>query len=131
MKIISTLGHPALLIMVYLLLLIEGDHFGGFYLLYLLLALPHGALYAILAVAGIVLIAIHYYFKVTRLVSLAGSLLLLISLVIFFSKGNKNETFMLAIPLLTFCLFGVCLTCYLIRSIVSSFPFYKLPKPFK
>lgn len=53
MKTIKFIGHPISLMIIFMLLIIEGDHFGGFYLLYILMALPHAAGYALLAVAGI------------------------------------------------------------------------------
>jgi hypothetical protein len=116
MKVIRILGHPIVLTVVFLLLLIEGDHFGGFYLIYILLALPHGAIYALLAVGGVILLLISHYFlnAFKHGLSIVAVLLMLTSLVVFFGKGNKNETFELVIPILTFVLFGVCLLCYFI-----------------
>ena len=58
MKLLKILGHPILLISIFPLLLIEGDKLGGPFLLYILLALPHGASYAVLAVLGVAILLI-------------------------------------------------------------------------
>jgi hypothetical protein len=47
--------------MSFLLILISGQYFGGFYILYLLLALPHGGVYAIVAAIGILILVLTYY----------------------------------------------------------------------
>ena len=60
MKIIKWIGHPVIVICTFLLLITEGENFGGFYVLYLILALPHGALYAILASIGIASIVLGF-----------------------------------------------------------------------
>jgi hypothetical protein len=122
MKAVNILGHPVLLISIYLLLIIEGAQFGGLYILYLLLALPHGGNYAVLALTGIVLILLGYkihwknlYFLKPTLY-LIGYCLMLLSLVFFFAKGGKEGTFELTIPLLSFVLFGICSICFLIKT---------------
>jgi hypothetical protein len=124
MKAFKVIGHPVLLMSLFLLLIIEGDNFGGFYLLYLLLALPHGALYAVIAVAGLTSVFTGY--KIYRIrthpikpmLYLLGVALMILSLFIFFGKGNKNATFKELIPLTSFVLFGISLTFFLINSFV-------------
>jgi membrane associated rhomboid family serine protease len=119
MKAIKIMGHPLVLSFIFLFLLIEGDHFGGFYLLYLLLALPHGALYAILAVFGVIAVVLGSSKVMSKVVglllSLSGLISMLVSLLIFFSPGNKFDTFRLTIPLLTFIVFAISIICYLFR----------------
>jgi hypothetical protein len=124
MKAIKVIGHPVLLMSLFLLLIIEGDNFGGFYLLYLLLALPHGALYAVIAVAGLICIFIGYKtyrirtHPIKPILYLLGVALMVLSLFIFFGKGNKNATFKELIPLASFVLFGISLIYFLINSFV-------------
>ena len=58
MKAIQIITHPVTLIVSFLFILISGEHWGGFYILYLLLALPHGGLHALFGVMGIVMLVI-------------------------------------------------------------------------
>lgn len=124
MKIIKILGHPIVLVTIFLLLIIEGAHFGGFYLLYLLLAIPHGATYAIMAIAGIILIVIAKGFitnnsnKLRAVLYLLGLLIMNASLVLFFSRNEKTgnmETFQGGVPLVSFIIFGLIMLCFLIN----------------
>ncbi|MBA2499927.1 MAG: hypothetical protein H0V30_09400 [Chitinophagaceae bacterium] len=128
MKIIKVLGHPIVLIAIFLLLIIEGAHFGGFYLLYLLLAIPHGATYALLAIGGISLIVIVKSFvpnksnKIRAILYLLGLLIMNTSLVIFFSRDEKTgnmETFEGGVPLISFIIFGVFMLCFLVNIFVD------------
>lgn len=127
MKAIKILGHPIALMSMFLLLMIEGDNFGGFYLLYLLLAAPHGAPYAIVALLGLIAVFTGYKmqrgkFQVVRpVLQLVGLGLMLISLLLFFVKGNKSETFSEAVPLFSFLLFAVIAICFLIRALLQLF----------
>lgn len=128
MKIIKILGHPIVLVTIFLLLIIEGAHFGGFYLLYLLLAIPHGATYAIMAIAGIILIVIAKGFitdnsnKLRAVLYLLGLLIMNASLLLFFSRNEKTgnlETFQGGVPLISFIIFGVIMLCFLINIIMD------------
>ena len=124
MLIIKILGHPIVLVTIFLLLIIEGAHFGGFYLLYLLLAIPHGATYAIMAIVGIILIVIAKGFitnnsnKLRAVLYLLGLLIMNASLVLFFSRNEKTgnmETFQGGVPLISFIIFGFIMLCFLIN----------------
>ena len=128
MKIIKILGHPIVLVTIFLLLIIEGAHFGGFYLLYLLLAIPHGATYAIMAIAGIILIVIAKGFitdnsnKLRAVLYLLGLLIMNASLLLFFSRNEKTgnlETFQGGVPLISFIIFGVIMLCFLVNIIMD------------
>ena len=122
MKALKIIGHPVLLISLYLLLIIEGDQFGGFYLLYLVMAIPHGVPYAIVALIGLLCVFTGYkvYRTKTHFIKptlyLLGFIIMLFSLVLFFGKGNKWSTFELTVPLLTFIIFGVCSLCFLVNA---------------
>ena len=52
MKMIKLFTHPVVIIIAFLLILISGEHLGGFYLLYILLGLSHGAVHSLLAIDG-------------------------------------------------------------------------------
>ena len=60
MKTFNILTHPLLLITSFLFILISGEHLGGFYLMYILIALPHGGIHSLLALTGIVLLVCSY-----------------------------------------------------------------------
>jgi hypothetical protein len=126
MKLLNWIGHPVVLVVVYLLLVIEGDNFGGYFAVYLILALPHGALYAMFSAIGIGLIV--YGFNLAKEPKQAwlksgcyimGFVLMVLGLCVFFSKGNKWETFESLLPLTTFSFFGITSVCFLINLTIS------------
>lgn len=94
MKII--LRHPGLLLLSFSLLVISGRAFGGFYLVYILNALPHGYLYAIAAILGFALLLfaqIRYGSRIQTagsVLHLAGAFCLLLSLFLFFVMDTTN-----------------------------------------
>ncbi len=124
MKAIKWIGHPVRLVIIYLLLIIEGDQFGGFFMLYLLLALPHFVPYAITAALGIASIIVGFnlrkenYLSFKPVLFLSGYCLMILSLLLFFSKGNKWETFEMGLPTLTFVIFGISSLCFLINTVL-------------
>ncbi|MFL5788121.1 MAG: hypothetical protein ACJ748_08710 [Flavisolibacter sp.] len=120
MNLLKIVGSPVVLIIIYLLLIIEGDNFGGFFLLYLVLALPHGAPYALLAALGIACLIVGFNLNMTKrkfikpILYLFGYCLMVGSLIMFFGIGNKWATFELTVPLFTFILFAFCSIIYLL-----------------
>jgi vacuolar-type H+-ATPase subunit I/STV1 len=130
MKVIKILTHPYLLIISFLFIMISGEHLGGFYMLYLLLALPHGGIHALLAVAGIAILLVshHYSRKVQRsvigaIINLIGLACLVLSLVLFFyndKAGYNNGTFEQFVPQVTLVVFGILATAFIIRSFTRS-----------
>ena len=128
MKLMKLLGHPITVIIIFSLVLISGESFGGFYLIYLLIALPHAGLHALLGIAGIVTMLIGYRFTSSQLnwrkpiFYLTGICLMILSLYIFFqrSKGYNDNTFEQAVPIISFCLFGMCvlLNLFLVISLL-------------
>ena len=129
MKIISVLGYPLTIISCFFLLLISGRAFGGPYIIYLVLGLPHGAAYSLLAVFGILSLCItmyitkpnkHYWIKSALMI--AGIILLGLSLVVFFQKDRMRynyETFEQTVPGISFVLFGITILCGLIISVLQ------------
>jgi xanthosine utilization system XapX-like protein len=120
MKFIKYIGHPVLLMSLYLLLLIESEHFGGFYLLYILMALPTGAPFAVISLLGLICVFIGYkiyreQFHVLKpTLYLLGWFTMLVGLLLFFSHRDRLATFELSIPTTTFVLFGICSVCFFI-----------------
>lgn len=126
MKLIKIIGHPVLVMSMFLLLLISGESFGGFYFIFLLLGLPHGVPHAILAFAGLIAMFIGYkiyrkhFNPIKPLLYLIGNALMIFALVTFFedSKGYTYSTFHQAVPLISFSLFGLCVLCNLLTSLM-------------
>lgn len=124
MKIIKIIGHPVLVMSLFLLLLISGEAFGGFYVIYVLLGLSHGVPHALLATGGLGCMLTGY--KIYRrqihpikpALYVIGNALMILALVTFFSasKGYNDPTFHQTIPLTSFILFGLCMLCNLILS---------------
>lgn len=126
MKIIKVIGHPVLVMSLFLLLLISGESFGGFYVIYLLLGLPHGVPDAIVGIAGLGAMLAGYkvyrsrYHPLKPLLYIAANGIMIWSLVLFFqsSKGYNDPTFHQTVPILSFCLFGLCVLCNLVLSVI-------------
>lgn len=123
MKVIKWIGHPVVLVCTYLLFITEGQNFGGFYMLYLMLALPHGVPYAILAALGIASVVIgfnlnkkHAYW-VKALLYLIGLVLMVSSLINFFATGDQSGTFEGGVPLISFIILCVCSFCFFITAL--------------
>jgi hypothetical protein len=136
MKAIKIITHPILLIISFLFILISGQHFGGFYLFYLLMALPHLGLHAVLALSGILLL-IFSYLKFGRhgknitaiIFNFIGAGCLVLSLIRFFyndKQGYNNGTFEQLMPQVTLVLFGLLTIAFVINNIINIF----VKKPF-
>ena len=130
MKFFKIISHPFALIMSFLFILISGQHFGGFYILYLLLALPHGGIYAIVAAIGIIVLVATYYkfrrrflYRIEPIFNFLGMLMLLLSLFIFFyddKTGKHSQTLMEFLPLLSLTLFMIFAICFFISNARNS-----------
>lgn len=122
MKIIKIIGHPVLVMSMFLLVIISGQHFGGFYLLYILMGLPNGAPHALIALTGLITLFIGY--KIYRskphvfkpILYVIGVLIMSYALLTFFenSQGYNNATFYQTVPLISLIIYGTCSLCCLI-----------------
>ncbi len=128
MKTLKALSHPFLVITSFLLVLISGEHFGGFYAIYLLMALPHGGGHAILGLLGILLLIFGYYrykraykYLIEPLINVAGIGCLAFSFVLFFlrDKGYNDATFEQLVPQISLVLFGVLATLFIISNVIG------------
>jgi len=127
MKLTHFFMSPYLLITAFLLVLISGEHWGGFYLIYLLLALPHGGIHALLGTGGILCLVLGHNIPLRHggkklLVAIVGIILLVGSLFFFFyndKSGYNDGTFEQAIPLLTFVIAGALAMIYLILNVIQ------------
>jgi hypothetical protein len=111
--------------------MISGQHLGGFYLLYVLLALPHGAVHSLFAVSGVVLLCISYNkFRTDKtvlsrnIINLFGLVLLLLSIFFFFHNDKEHYnygTFYQLIPQITLVIFSVISVSFFLQNFISIF----------
>ena len=128
MKWISILTHPVLVLTLFCLILISGEHIGGFYAMYILMALPHGGVHAIFALVGAALILFSYWkykgaskYLIDPLMNVIGVFLLYFSLwLFFFSTWEYNDaTFQQVAPVASLILFVLVSLGFLLRSIAG------------
>jgi hypothetical protein len=129
MKAIRIVRNPVLLILSFLFIIISGEHWGGFYLLYILLSLPHGSVHAILGVAGIILLTTAYLkyeqgkiSPVSTVINILGLLLLILSLFLFFfndKQGYNSGTFYQMVPLVSIGIFLTITISFVVYNIIG------------
>lgn len=134
MKIISILGYPLTIISSFFLLLISGRAFGGPYIIYLLLGLPHGADYSIFAIFGILSLCVTMYitrpnknYWIKSALMIAGIILLGLSLFVFFQNDRMRynyATFEQTVPVISIVVFGITVLCGLIISVMQILNFH-------
>lgn len=127
MKVIHIITHPVTLIVSFLFILISGEHWGGFYILYLLLALPHGGMHALLGLVGTILLCVAIYqrnkinkHRDSSLLCIGGALLMAGSLLSFFMQrgGEYNYgTFTQTVPVISLIVFVALVTSFLTYNI--------------
>jgi len=134
MKAVKIITNAYTLIVSFLVIMISGQHVGGFYVIYLLLALPHFAMHSILAITGIVLLLLIYHNKKNNasikksLLNIIAVLLLLCSIFFFFDNDDEHYnygTFYQLIPQLTLILFGSISLVFILKNI---FDIYKISR---
>lgn len=126
MKLRLLITHPYTLIISFLFILISGEHLGGFYAFYLLLALPSAGIHSLLAFAGIILLIVNHYQRnggvfSSKAWAVVGAFLLLASLMVFFLQegGQYNwGTFFQLIPLLTIAIFVILFIMFILELLI-------------
>lgn len=123
---IKLFTHPVVIIIAFLLILISGEHLGGFYLLYILLGLPHGAVHSLLAIVGIGLLFFTNYkyqqqfiFNIEPVLNIMGGIMILLSLFLFFynDKSHYNYgTFYQTIPVILLSVFSLSVAGFLFNN---------------
>ena len=131
MKAINFITHSFTLIICFLLIIISGEHLGGFYLLYILLGLPHGAIHAVLGVAGIIILIFNNYklkrnpdFLIERILNITGAIALILSISLFFinDKDHYNySTFYQTVPMITIGIFGLVAIVFITGNLIQVF----------
>ena len=127
MKIYRILSNPYALIICFSLILISGEHWGGFYGMYILMGLMFGGVHSFLAVAGILVIAAgHNWLKgpvfLQQLIKLVGVSLLFFSLYIFFTNDKEHYnwgTFEQTVPIITIIITSIVAICFLTGGLIT------------
>ena len=130
-KLINIITHPLTIIISFLMIIIVGQDLGGFYIFYIILAIPHFGIHAMLAILGILILLINYYslrkyagYLIHQLLNIVGVLLLALSLYTFFYQDpdHYNEaTLHQVIPLIIIGIYFVFSTSFLIQNLLSVF----------
>lgn len=129
MKIIKILTHPYTVIISFFIILINGEGWGGFFLLYLLFGLPYGAIHSILALLGIGLLLFTYrkYKRKKEAIiecsfEILGVLLLLLSLFLFFYNDKQHYnygTFYQIVPVIMLILFLLIALISIVSNVIT------------
>lgn len=130
MKVIKIFTHPFTLIISFFAIMISGEHLGGFYLLYILLALPYGGVHSLLALSGVLILLVNPYnyrrvnlYILKSIINIVGLALLLLSLFFFFHNDMQHYnygTFYQTVPQITLIVFAVLALIFLIDNIIST-----------
>ena len=123
MKLFKILSHPYTLILSFLFILISGQHLGGFYVMYIFLGLPHGAIHSLLGFLGIIVLAATHHSAWSRNsplrqgLNVTGLGLLFASPYFFFMNDKQHYnwgTFDETLPLATLFFAGFITLCFLV-----------------
>ena len=107
------------------MIIIIGQKFSGFYIMYVLMALFELHIHAVWAFIGAILLAVGHQMKendrTKGMISIAGSLLLMVSLITFFynDKDHYNwDTFQEVRSLISLGIFGLLWTLFVFKNII-------------
>jgi len=124
----NIITHPYIVIISFFIIMISGQHLGGFYLLYLLLALPHGGVHSLLALFGIVLLLISYnkykrkkIYLIESIINMVAIILLILSLFSFFYNDKEHYnfgTFYQIVPQITLVIFSIVALTFLLDNVL-------------
>lgn len=120
--------HPYIVIISFFIIMISGEHLGGFYLLYLLLALPHGGIHSLFALFGILLLLISYnkykrkkIYLIESIINMVAIILLILSLFSFFYNDKERYnfgTFYQIVPQITLVVFSIIALTFLLDNVL-------------
>ena len=120
--------HPYIVVISFFIIMISGQHLGGFYLLYLLLALPKGGMHSLLALFGILLLLISYYkykrkkiYLIESIINIVAVILLILSLFSFFYNDKEHYnfgTFYQIVPQITLIIFSIIALTFLLDNVL-------------
>lgn len=129
MKLLQFITHPLFLITSFLLIIISGESFANIYLFYILIALPHGGIHAVLAFLGLGLLIFsyakyqnNYNYLIEPILNITGAMLLILSSVTFFCNDIEHYnygTFRESVPLFTLIVFTAAALFFLIKNFIK------------
>ncbi|MBB1287053.1 hypothetical protein HRH25_21905 [Flavisolibacter sp. BT320] len=131
MKLFKILSHPYTLILSFLFIVISGQHLGGFYALYVLLGLMHGAIHSVLAFLGIIVLLVMHHAGWSQnslrrqVANVTGTALLFASVYFFFSNDRAHYnwgTFEQGFPMFTLMLSAFIAICFLLGTFWKPHP---------
>jgi len=124
----NIITHPYIVVLSFFIIMISGQHLGGFYFLYLLLALPHGGIHSLFALFGIVLLLISYLkykrkkiYLIESIVNVVAVILLILSLFSFFYNDKEHYnfgTFYEIVPQITLVIFLIVALTFLLDNVL-------------
>jgi len=126
MRLKNIITHPFAVIISFMIVLISGEHVGGFYIIYLLMGITHGTFASLLGIAGIalhvpgLLIAQRKQASSIYLLNIIGTICMMLSLFLFFFNDEQRyniSTFYQFIPFCTIILFCLLALIFLAGNI--------------
>jgi|KBSMisStandDraft_5_1062788.scaffolds.fasta_scaffold2202695_1 uncharacterized membrane protein YfcA len=130
MKLRNIITHPLAVMISFMIVLISGEHVGGFYIIYLLMGITHGTVPSLLGIGGIILLAPGLLIAQRKqassiyLLNITGILLMMLSLFLFFFNDIQRyniNTFYQFIPFCTIILFCLLALLFLFGNIRTLF----------
>src|SRR5439155_27050777 len=120
--------HPLTVVISFIVIVISDEQFGGFYLLYLLMGLIHGAIHSVGGFLGIALLLFSNIKSkqwsrniISACVNLSGVILLWLSLFLFFynDKSNYNiSTLYQLLPQILLLVFLSISICFFVHNVL-------------
>src|SRR5688500_13797368 len=131
MKALKFITHPYTLIISFCLIMISGEHLGGFYALYLLLALYYGGIHSLFVLTGIILLIVGKNINnkskqnaLPIILNIGGAVFMILSLVVFFYRdkdGYNYGTFDQVVPLISLAFFTMIVLLFIVKNVRQSF----------
>lgn len=131
MALVKIITHPVTAIISFLIIIIIGQHLGGFYLFYILLGITDFRIHSVLALSGMtILLFIRFKYKgkfnylVEPLSNIAGIILLNLSIFLFFYNDMEHYnygTFYQTVPLITLIIFALLSITFLVNNLFRIF----------
>lgn len=126
MKVINILTHPIVLIASFLLIIISGRAFGGFYFFYLTVGLAGGHIHSLLGFAGAIGLVLSNQVKQNSImlkytIRILSALLLAGSIYAFFTNDRDHYnfgTFYQTVPQVMLALFAFVWIAFLLKQVV-------------
>jgi len=121
-----------LLIMSFCAIVISGEHWGGFYLMYIAMGLFIFAFHSVVGSVGILCLLISHYWKAKSfLLNILGILCMIVSLFMFFLQPNGSynyNSFTQFLPLTSLIIFGILAIIFILSNCIQLFSMSKSNK---